>query len=99
MRRVIVLSFMALLASVELDAQAPQQNANAAKPAMDPKQAAEDWVDRFNALSNWHISMDGKEDGVDQVVDHMAELFAPDVIAEVPPNDPEQIGPVMLMGN
>ncbi len=102
MDRVIILSFIVFLTAFELHGQTPPQpsaQSNAAKPFVDPKQAAEDFIDRFNALSNWHISLDGKEEGVDQVVNHVAELFAPDVIAEVPPNDPEQIGPVMLVGN
>jgi hypothetical protein len=53
----------------------------------------------LNALDDWHLSVDGKEEGVDQVVDRMMELFTPDALAEVPPHDEEQLGPVMLVGS
>ena len=62
-------------------------------------QLAVDWVDRTEGLSNWYLTMDGKEDGANQVVDKMMELFAPDAIVQVPPHDPEQIGPVVLVGS
>ena len=70
-----------------------------AKPALNANQLAVDWVDRLNALDDWHLSVDGKEVGVEPVVDRMMELFAPDVVAEVPPHDAEQLGPVMLVGS
>ncbi|PYS37895.1 MAG: hypothetical protein DMG14_19710 [Acidobacteria bacterium] len=76
-----------------------QAQPQTAKPVLNPNQLAVEWVDRLNALDDWHLSVDGKEEGVDQVVDHMMELFAPDVVAEVPPHDEEQSGPVMLIGN
>jgi hypothetical protein len=60
---------------------------------------AESWVDRMNDLSNWHLSMNGTEENADVVVNRMMELFASDVIAQVPPHDEEQIGPVMLLGS
>jgi len=66
---------------------------------LNPNQLAVDWVDRLNALDDWHLSVDGKEVGVEPVVDRMMELFAPDVVAEVPPHDAEQLGPVMLVGS
>ena len=34
--------------------------------------------------------------GRDELVNRMMELYAVDVIAEVPPHDEDQIGPVML---
>ena len=98
MRRLIILALIALLAGFELGAQTPPQTPPG-KPAPDVTQLAVNWVDRMNGLSNWYLSMDGKEDGANQGVDHMMELFAPDVIAQVPPHDPEQIGPVMLVGS
>lgn len=98
MGRLIILSLITLLAAVELEAQTPPQTAPR-NPAPDVTQLAVEWVDRLNNLSNWYLSMDGKEDGADQVVDHMMELFAPDVIAQVPPHDEEQIGPVWLVGS
>jgi hypothetical protein len=75
-----------------------QAQPQAAKPVLNPNQLAVEWVDRLNGLDDWHLSVDGKEEGVDQVVDHMMDLFTPDVLAEVPPHDEEQIGPVMLVG-
>jgi len=70
-----------------------------AKPSVDVRKLAENWVDRFNALSNWRISFDGQETGVNQVVDKMSELYAPNVVAEMPQTDPEQIGRVLVLGN
>ena len=58
-----------------------------------------EWVDRLNALDDWYLSVEAKEVGVDQVVNRMMELFAPDVLAEVPPHDNEQLGPVTLVGS
>ena len=62
--------------------QAPAQKAPQ-KPALNADELAIAFVDRFNALSNWHLTYDGKEDGLDQSVDHMMELFAPDIIADL----------------
>jgi len=98
MRRFIIFAFITFLVSFELQAQTPPRT-TPGKPVPDVTQLAVDWVDRLNGLSNWYISMDGKEDGANQVVGHMMELFAPDVIAQVPPHDEEQIGPVMLVGS
>ena|SRR5437867_3393727 len=93
MRRVMISTVIILLAAFELHAQ------TSAKPALNPNQLATDWVDRVNALDDWHLSVEGKEEGLDSVVDRMMELFAPDVLAEVPPHDEEQLGPVMLVGS
>ena len=90
MRRVIFSVLVLLAATVQLHAQA-------AADAPEQKQA-EDFIKRLNALSDWNLSLDGKEEGVDQLVDRMMELYAPDVLAEVPPHDKDQIGPVMLRG-
>ena len=69
-----------------------------AKPVLNPNQLAVEWVDRLNALDDWYLSVEGKEVGRDEVVNRMMELYAADVIAEVPPHDEDQIGPVMLRG-
>jgi hypothetical protein len=101
MRKSIVLALILLFSAsgFQSHAQAPQQAAPA-KPAFDAVKAAEDWVKRFNALDDWYITTDGKESPeLKQVVDSMMELYAPDVLAEVPPHDPDQIGPVMLRGS
>jgi hypothetical protein len=73
--------------------------ATAPKPALDPAKLAEDWMSRLNGLDDWYLSEDGKEAGLDQVVNRMMELYAADVIAEVPPHDEDQIGPVVLRGS
>lgn len=102
MRRLIIfLTSITLLAAVELQAQTPPQTTSQAKPGkpvLDPDRLAEEWIQRLNALDDWYITVEGKEEGVDQVVNSMMELFAPDILAEVPPHDPDQIGPVMLRG-
>src|SRR5215510_16514963 len=77
-------------------AQAPP--AAAKPPAPDPLQLAEDWMARLNNLSNWTLTFEGKEVGREDLVNKMMELYAPDVVAEVPPHDDEQIGPVILRG-
>jgi hypothetical protein len=74
-----------------------QLHAQAAADAPEQKQA-EDFIKRLNALGDWYLSLDGKEEGLDKVVDNMMEVYAPDVLAEVPPHDKDQIGPVMLRG-
>ena len=95
MHRWIFLTLIALSAVFDLHAQG---QAAQAKPAVDINQLAINWVDQLNGLSNWYLTMDGKEDGVADAVDRMMNLLAPDVIAQVPPNDEEQIGPVRLVG-
>lgn len=95
----IVISTLIALGTVfEFRAQTTQQ-APAATPALDPAKLAEDWMTRLNALDDWYLSVDGKEVGRDEVVNKMMELYAREVIAEVPPHDEEQIGPVLLRGN
>src|SRR5206468_3840958 len=80
-------------------AQVPAPAA-AAKPAgPDPLQLAEDWMVRWNNLTNYSLSFEGKEVGREELVNKMMELYAPDVVAEVPPHDDDQIGPVILRGS
>jgi hypothetical protein len=95
MRKLILSTLFTLLALLELQAQTP-----APAPApVDTRNQVDEWMKRLNALSDWYISLDGKEQGVEQRVDSMMELFASDIVAEVPPHDPDQIGPVMLRGS
>ena len=77
----------------------PQAQTAPAKPAIDAGKLAEDWIVRLNALDKWYLSLDGKEVGREEPVNRMMELYAPDAIAEVPPHDEDQIGPVMLRGS
>jgi hypothetical protein len=90
MRRLIISTLIIFLAAIELHAQAAADS---------PEQKlAEDWIKRLNALDDWYLTVDGKEQGIEQVVNSMMELYDPDVLAEVPPHDKDQIGPVMLRG-
>ena len=98
MRRVIVSIFITLLSVSMSQAQTPAQPAAPARPALDPVLLAQEWVDRLNELDDWHITVDGKEEGVDKVVDRFMERLTPDALVEVPPHDEEQLGPVMLIG-
>jgi len=102
MRRpiLIVISILIALGAVlQFHAQTPPQATTPAKPAIDPGKLAEDWINRLNALDDWYLSIDGKEVGRDELVNKMMELYAPNAIAEVPPHDEDQIGPVMLRGS
>src|SRR6266581_2991065 len=63
-------------------APAPAPAATAKPPAPDPLQLAEDWMVRWNNLSTYSLSFEGKEVGREEVVTKMMELYAPDVIAE-----------------
>ena len=90
MHRLIISTLIILFAAINLHAQAAADS---------PEQKlAEQLLTRLNALSDWYLSVNGKEEGIDQRVNSMMELYASDVVAEVPPHDPDQIGPVMLRG-
>jgi hypothetical protein len=95
MRKLIFFTLITLLTVFEAQTQAQ------APAPVDTTQRnrADEWIERMNALSDWYISVEGKEEGVDQRIDSMMELYASDVVAEVPPHDPNQIGPVMLRGS
>ena len=80
-------------------AQTPPPAAAAKPPGPDALQLAEDWMVRLNNLSNWYLTFEGKEVGREELVNKMMELYAPDVVAEVPPHDDDQIGPVILRGS
>jgi hypothetical protein len=70
-----------------------------AKPAVDVTKLGTDFVDKLNTLDDWRLSMDGKEVGFDKIVDAFMADFAPDVFAELPSDDEEQIGPLELHGS
>jgi len=108
----IVSIFLVLLSALAVQAQtptppAPPKAAPApaaatpaapAKPAVDVTKLGTDFVDKLNTLDDWRLSMDGKEVGLDKIVDAFMADFAQDVIAELPSDDEEQIGPVGLIG-
>jgi hypothetical protein len=95
MRRLVttILILITSLAPFELDAQRPEVAVG------EPEKLADDFMLRLNALDDWSLSSKGKEQGLDQVLDRMMELYAPDVIAQVPPFDADQKGPVQLRGS
>ena len=90
---VLTLALIAVLAVYPLQAQRIEVAPNEAE------RLADDWMNRLNGLDKWYLSVDRKEQGLDEVVNKMMELFAPDVIANVPPHDEDQIGQVMLRGS
>jgi len=90
MRRVVFLILITLTAAIQLHAQSAAD--------LPEQKQAEDFIKRLDALSTWYLSPDGKEEGVEPLVNNMMDVFAPDVLAEVPPHDKDQIGPVMLRG-
>jgi hypothetical protein len=91
MRRLVFATLFITVSAIQLHAQAAGDSAE--------QKLAEEFLKRFNALDDWFLSVDGKEEGVEQQVNSMAELFAPDILAEVPPHDEDQLGPVMLRGS
>ncbi len=102
MRRLIIATLVTFLITFQAQAQnvqvPPQTTPDKSKPVLDPEQLAEEWMKRLNALDDWHLTEQGKEEGIEEVVNNMMALYSPDVLAEVPPHDDEQIGPVMLRG-
>lgn len=98
MHQLILPILFIFLAAFESQAQTIPQTPTA-KPALDPIRLADEWLNRLNALDDWYLSTEGKEEGITEVVDHMMELYAPEVLAEVPPHDEHQIGPVVLRGS
>jgi hypothetical protein len=104
----VVAVFVVTASSASVAQTAAQRPAPDAKPALDPDALAEDFLLRLNALDDWTLSMTGDEEGVDKVIDSMMELFPAerndprgyiDVLAEVPPYDKDQIGPITLIGS
>jgi hypothetical protein len=64
--------------------------------APDPAKLVDQWFVRLNALDDWYISYDGKEES-DAVVDKFLELYDSDAYHQVGPNE-NQIGPVVFHG-
>ena len=89
----IALTLITALTVWELRAQRPEVATG------EPGRLAAEWMARFNALDQWSLSREGREVGLVQAVDRFMELYASDVIANVPLHDPDQIGPVMLRGS
>src|SRR6185436_12070617 len=65
-------------------------------PALDPEKLVDQWFIRLNALDDWYISYDGKEE-TDAVVNRFVDLYDADAFHQVGPNE-NQIGPVVFHG-
>jgi hypothetical protein len=103
MSKIIVATLITFFVTYEIQGltlaqNQPQAAQDKPKPAPDTTKFADEWMKRMNALDDWHLTSDGKEEGLNEVIDSMMELYTPDVLADVPPHDDEQIGSVMLRG-
>jgi hypothetical protein len=69
------------------------------KPAgetLNPELLVDQWFIRLNALDDWYISFDGKEE-TGEVVDRFVQLYSPAAFHQVGPSE-NQIGPVVFHG-
>ena len=78
--------FVSLWLMTSLHAQTP----------LDPEKLVDQWFIRLNALDDWYISYDGKEEP-DAVVDRFLDLYDADAFHQAGPNE-NQIGPVVFHG-
>ena len=67
-----------------------------AQTQLDTEKLVDQWFIRLNALDDWYISYDGKEE-TDAVADKFVELYDADAFHQVGPNE-NQIGPVVFHG-
>jgi hypothetical protein len=95
-RLCFVLLFCSVLSSGGLSQATKPQPDKSEKPALDADKLVREWFRRLNALDDWWITFDGKEEP-EAVVEKMVELYAPDVLQFVDP-EPDQLGTVMLSG-
>jgi hypothetical protein len=102
MRKLMIATLAVLITFVITSVRAQTENVSQTsdkKPVLDPDKLADEWMKRFNALDDWYLTADGKEEGIDDVVNSMMDLYAADVLADVPPHDEDQLGSVMLRGS
>ena len=83
---------LAILSMALFMAQAPAQPQ--APPT--PESLVDQWFIRLNALDDWFISYDGKEE-TDAVVNRFVDLYNADAYHEVQPSE-NQLGPVVFHG-
>ena len=87
MKQTVAMFFLLLFVLVSfLSAQTP----------LDPEKLVDQWFIRLNALDDWYISYDGKEE-TDAVVDRFIDLYDSDAFHQVGPSE-NQIGPVVFHG-
>lgn len=98
LKRTFWLFVFVLSAALNAGSQAakPQTDKPDKPAALDADKLVREWFRRLNALDDWFITVDGKEEP-DRVVDSMLELYAPDVLQFVGPGE-DQLGTVMLSG-
>jgi hypothetical protein len=68
-----------------------------AQTSLEPDKLVDQWFIRLNALDDWYISYDGKEE-TDAVVDRFVELYDTDAFHQVGPNE-NQNGAVVFHGH
>lgn len=92
---------LVLLIAVNLNgrsqASKPAASDKPKAPALDGEKLVREWFRRLNALDDWWITVDGKEEP-ETVINNMVELYAPDALQFQQPNE-EQLGTVMLSGH
>lgn len=91
----ILLLFVSLSLSGRSQAARPQPDQPKAA-ALDGEKLVREWFRRLNALDDWWITVDGKEEP-EPVINRMVELYAADALQFVEPNE-DQLGTVMLSG-
>src|SRR5262245_43718623 len=89
---------LAILSMALFIAQAPSQPQAPAQPQAPPtpESLVDQWFIRLNALDDWFISYDGKEE-TDAVVNRFVDLYNADAYHEVQPSE-NQLGPVVFHG-
>ena len=88
---------LVILFSLGLSLNSSSQATKSDKPALDADKLVREWFRRLNALDDWWITVDGKEEP-QAVVEKMVDLYAPDVLQFVEPNE-DQLGTVTLSGH
>ena len=89
----VFLTCLLLFQSTTIDAQNPPSGTSSVPK---PEQLADEWFTRLNALDDWFITLDGKEENA-AVVDRFVELYRPDAYHQVGPSE-NQIGAVVMHG-
>ena len=94
--RVAVLLFLFFFC-VDVRPQAIKPSEKSDKAGLDADQLVREWFRRLNALDDWWITFDGKEEP-EVVVNKMVELYSPEVLQFVDPSE-DQLGTVTLSGH
>lgn len=95
-KKVFLLSILLLSTTIAVSPQSQPAKAEQA-PKLDAEKLVREWVRRLDALDDWWITTDGKEEP-EPVVNKMVELYAPDAMQFVGPNE-DQLGAVMYLGH